>query len=167
MKRKALTLKKVLNRLNKKKSDKKNILNILSEIGGHEINGMIGAILSAAKNKKPVLIDGVISSAAALAASKINSNVNEYLIFCTKSTEPGHSHIYKYFSQTPILSLGLRLGEGTGVALAYPLIKAAITQLTDIAELGDISIDKPNPEGFMAKWQTYPRTQQISVRRPA
>jgi len=150
--RKTLILKKTLNRLSKKSFDK-DIINLLSEIGGHEINGMIGAILGAAKNKKPVLIDGVISSVAALAASLINKNINEYLIFCTKSTEPGHSHIYKYFSQNPILSLGLRLGEATGVALAYPVIKSAITQLTDIAELTEISVDKPNPEGFITKWK--------------
>jgi nicotinate-nucleotide--dimethylbenzimidazole phosphoribosyltransferase len=131
---------------------KTDIVQVLAEIGGHEINGMIGAILCAAENKKPILIDGVISSAAALAASFINSNINDYLIFCTQSTEPGHSYISNYFSQIPILSLGLRLGEGTGVALAFPLIKAAITQLNDIADLKDISLDKPNQEGFISKW---------------
>jgi nicotinate-nucleotide--dimethylbenzimidazole phosphoribosyltransferase len=157
VKNKTNSLKKVLNRISY--ISKIDIIRVLSEIGGHEINGMIGAVLCAAEHKKPILVDGIISSSAALAASFINKNVNNYLIFCTQSTEPGHLHIYNYFSQTPILNLGLRLGEGTGVALAYPIIKAAMTQLKDIAELEDISIDKPNPEGFMSKWnnnQTYP-----------
>lgn len=131
---------------------KKDIIKVLSEIGGHEINGMIGSILCAAKYKKPILIDGVISSAAALSAYFINENIRDYLIFCTQSTEPGHNFISSYFSQEPILSLGLRLGEGTGVALAYPLVKASITQLNEIADLKDITIDKPNFEGFFSRW---------------
>ena len=156
VKNKTNSLKKVINRISC--ISKVDIIRILSEIGGHEINGMIGAVLCAAENKKPILVDGVIASSAALAASFINKNVKNYLIFCTQSTEPGHSHIYNYFSQTPILNLGLRLGEGTGVALAYPIIKAAMTQLKDIAELGDISLDEPNFEGFMSKWENvkYP-----------
>lgn len=151
VKRKVDTLKKVLDRISD--ISKNEIVKVLSEISGHEINGMIGAILCAAQNKKTILIDGFISSSAALAASFINKNVNNYLIFCTRSMEPGHSYIYNYFSQIPILNLGLRLGEGTGVALAYPIIKTALAQLNDIAELGDISIDQPNPAGFIPKME--------------
>ncbi len=143
-------LKKVLYRI--KSLPKNNVISLLSEVGGHELNGMIGSIICACEHHKPVLVDGFIASTAALSATFINPNIKDYLIFCTQSTEPGHRFIYEYFGQVPILSLGLRLGEGTGASLAWPILKASIKQFSDIADLSDISIEKPNPEGYIAEW---------------
>ena len=98
---------------------------VLSEVGGFEIVHMVGAFIGAAKRGIPVLVDGFIVSVAALAAYKMYPAVKDYLLFAHCSEEGAHPFVLKQFEAEPILRLGLRLGEGTGAALAYPLVKAA------------------------------------------
>jgi nicotinate-nucleotide--dimethylbenzimidazole phosphoribosyltransferase len=98
---------------------------ILREVGGFEIVQMVGAFLAAAENNTPVLVDGFIVSVAALIASKINPACIEYMIFAHRSQEAAHQAVLCELDAQPLLDLGLRLGEGTGAALAYPLVKAA------------------------------------------
>jgi nicotinate-nucleotide--dimethylbenzimidazole phosphoribosyltransferase len=98
---------------------------ILCEVGGFEIVQMIGAFLAAAENNTPVLVDGFIVSVAALVASRINPDCTEYMIFAHRSQEAAHQAVLSELDAQPLLDLGLRLGEGTGAALAYPLVKAA------------------------------------------
>ena len=98
---------------------------ILSEVGGFEIVHMVGAFIGAAKRGIPVLVDGFIVSVAALAAYKLYPEVKDYLLFAHCSEEGAHPFVLEQFEAEPILHLGLRLGEGTGAALAYPLVKAA------------------------------------------
>lgn len=108
-------------------------LTVLAEVGGFEIVQMVGVILAAANARITVVIDGFIVSAAALVAYKLNTNVLDYLVFSHVSEESGHQALLNEMSATAILNLQLRLGEGTGAALAYPMLKAAASFYNDMA----------------------------------
>lgn len=98
---------------------------ILSEVGGYEIVQMVGGFLEAAKQNIPVLVDGFIVSIAAYAAIQLNPECRELMIFAHKSEEQGHQIVLSELDVQPLLDLGLRLGEGTGAALAFPILLAA------------------------------------------
>ncbi|WNC70111.1 nicotinate-nucleotide--dimethylbenzimidazole phosphoribosyltransferase [Thalassotalea nanhaiensis] len=108
-------------------------IHILEQVGGFEIVQMVGAILASAESGIAVLIDGFIVSAAALLANQINENIADYLIFSHQSDESGHQLLLNQFNASPLLNLNLRLGEGTGAALALPLLVAAAHFYNDMA----------------------------------
>ena len=108
-------------------------LSVLAEFGGFEIAMMVGAMLAAAEEKMILLIDGFIVGAAALLAARLHPAVLNYCVFCHRSAEPGHRAQLQAMQAEPLLDLGLRLGEGTGAALAYPLVQAAVAFLNDMA----------------------------------
>ena len=110
-----------------------DLLTILAQFGGFEIVQMVGAILAAGKQKMPIVIDGFIVSIAALVAYRLAPDILDYFIFSHQSDEQGHQLLLKEMSASPLLSLGLRLGEGTGAALAWPLIQAAGYFYNDMA----------------------------------
>jgi nicotinate-nucleotide--dimethylbenzimidazole phosphoribosyltransferase len=97
----------------------------LAAIGGLEIAGLVGAILAAASAGVPVVLDGFITGAAALVAAAIAPNLPDRLIAAHRSVEPGHAIVLDRLGLVPLLELDLRLGEGSGAALAIPLIRAA------------------------------------------
>ncbi len=105
----------------------------LAVFGGFEIAQMCGAMLAAAERKMVLLIDGFIASAALLASSCIERNVLEYCVFCHKSAEAGHEKLMSFLGVKPLLELEMRLGEGTGAAIAYPLLRAAVDFLNEMA----------------------------------
>lgn len=107
------------------KNCKKNPLEWLRCAGGFEIVALTGAYVRAAQCGLPVVVDGFISSVAALCAVKINKGVNDYLLFSHLSAENGHRKVLEVLKQKPLLDLGLRLGEGSGAALAVGLIRSA------------------------------------------
>ena len=98
---------------------------VLAEVGGFEIVQAVGAMLGAAERNVPILVDGFIISSAAYVASIIDPNCRELMIFAHKSHESGHQLLLEELDAQPLLDLELRLGEGTGAALAMPLINAA------------------------------------------
>lgn len=108
-------------------------LNILLEVGGFEIAQICGAMLATAQAKKTILVDGFIVSSAALLATKINPAARDYMIFAHESDETGHQLMLNLLNAKPLLNLGLRLGEGTGAALALPLIQSAVTFYNQMA----------------------------------
>ena len=108
-------------------------LSILATFGGFEIAMMAGAMLKAAELRMIVLVDGFIASAALLAASRLNPNVLDYCLFAHQSNEQGHQRMLKLLGAEPLVNLDMRLGEGTGVAVAYPLVKAAVSFLNEMA----------------------------------
>jgi len=114
-----------------------SVLRVLSEVGGFEIVQMVGTILAAAQRNLAIVVDGFIVSVAAFVAVKLDSNVSDYLIFSHLSHEKAHQLLLAEFQlpddRKPLLNLGLRLGEGTGAALALPLIKAAASFYNDMA----------------------------------
>jgi nicotinate-nucleotide--dimethylbenzimidazole phosphoribosyltransferase len=124
------------------RSDATAPLDVLAEFGGLEIAGMAGAILGAASQRRPVIIDGFISSAAALLAVRLCPAARDYCVFAHRSAERGHDIVLNALDAQPLLDLGLRLGEGTGSLLAVPLVRAAARMLTDVASLDDVLAGK-------------------------
>ena len=116
-----------------KHAEIKNPQAVLSTFGGFEIAMMVGAILESAVLKRIILIDGFIASAAFLSASRIVPEIKQYAVFTHKSDEQGHAEILKYLQVEPLISLGMRLGEGTGAAVAFPILKSAVTFLNQMA----------------------------------
>ncbi len=108
-------------------------LAVLAEFGGFEIAMMVGAMLGAAEAKMTLLIDGFIVGSAALTATRLAPALAEYSVFCHRSAEAGHSAQLAALGAEPLLDLGLRLGEGTGAALAFPLVLASVNFLNEMA----------------------------------
>ncbi len=108
-------------------------IDILANIGGLEIAAMCGFCLGAAANRCPVLTDGLIATSAAALAVQIQPAVRDYLFAAHASTEPGHAPLFELIGHQPLLNLGLRLGEGTGVALAMKVVQAAASAFNEMA----------------------------------
>jgi nicotinate-nucleotide--dimethylbenzimidazole phosphoribosyltransferase len=108
-------------------------LAVLAEFGGFEIAMMAGAMLAAAEARMVLLIDGFIVGSAALVAARLAPALTDYCVFCHRSAEPGHVAQLAALGVQPLLDLGLRLGEGTGAALAYPLVQAAVNFVNEMA----------------------------------
>ena len=106
---------------------------VLAEYGGFEINMMAGAMLGAAATGRVVLVDGTIATAAAMAAVHLKPEVRDYLVFSHASGDAGHSAMITALDVRPLLDLDLRLGEGTGALLAWPLLRCAAAMLCDMA----------------------------------
>lgn len=115
---------------------------ILATFGGFEVAMIAGAILSAYQHKMAILIDGFIASSALLAASKINPNVLDNCIFCHQSNEQGHRLMLDHFNARPLLNIGMRLGEGTGAAVAFPLVQSAVNFLNEMASFESAGVSK-------------------------
>lgn len=113
--------------------DANDPIDVLSKVGGFEIGGLAGVILAAASRRVPVLVDGFISGAAALLAYQIEPKVKGYIFASHVSVEIGHRIIWDYLGLVPLLDLNLRLGEGTGAALAMGLADASVKILTQMA----------------------------------
>lgn len=133
LQRKRALLAQAADRVQLNAAGKTDPMTALCEFGGFEIAMMVGAMLGAAKHRTLLLIDGFIVGAAALVAARLQPEVLPYMIFCHRSAEPGHTAQLQALRAEPLLDLGLRLGEGTGAALAWPLVKAATDFLRDMA----------------------------------
>lgn len=117
-------------------------IDVLSKVGGFEIGGLAGLILGVAAMQKPVLIDGFISTAAALIAYSIAPDCTDYMIASHRSVEQGHRVALEHLGKRPLLDLDLRLGEGTGAALAMPIVEAAVRILTEMATFEEASVSQ-------------------------
>ncbi len=115
----------------------------LAEYGGFEIATMAGAMLGAAGSNRPILVDGFISTAAALAALGIEPAAGQNLIYAHRSAEHGHRRMLEALNARPILDLEMRLGEGTGALLAWPVVRAAAAMLTDMASFESAGVSGP------------------------
>jgi nicotinate-nucleotide--dimethylbenzimidazole phosphoribosyltransferase len=126
------------------RTDATHPLEVLAEFGGLEIVMMAGALLGAAARRKVVVVDGFISTAAALAAICFRPEALDYCIFSHLSDEQGHRIMLKALGARPLLDLGLRLGEGSGGVLAAPLVRAAARLLTDTVSLEEVLASMPS-----------------------
>jgi nicotinate-nucleotide--dimethylbenzimidazole phosphoribosyltransferase len=124
------------------KPDKDKPLDVLAKLGGLEIAGLTGVILGAALSRCPVVIDGFISSAAALVASRIAPGSVPYMIASHQSHEQGHEQLLKAIGLKPMLHMDMRLGEGTGALLAFPLIEAAVKIMKEMATFASAGISQ-------------------------
>lgn len=119
---------------------------ILSAMGGFELAAIAGGMLRAAENGMVILVDGFISTAALLVARALDPAVPAYCVFTHQSDEAGHQLMLDKLAASSLLRLGLRLGEGTGCALAYPLVQAAVTMLNDMASFTSAGVASINNE---------------------
>lgn len=117
-------------------------IDVLAKVGGFEIGGIAGLILGAASCRKPVVVDGFISTAGALIAQALSPICTDYIIAAHCSVEPGHKTMLDRLGKYPLLDLQLRLGEGTGAALAMHLVDAAVRVLTEISTFEQACVSK-------------------------
>jgi nicotinate-nucleotide--dimethylbenzimidazole phosphoribosyltransferase len=120
--------------------DPKDAIDILSKVGGFEIGGIAGLILGAAESRLPVVIDGVISVAGAMIAWLLEPRLAEFMFAAHKSVEPAQSAMLSRIGLEPILDLGMRLGEGTGCALAMPIIEAGVKVIREMATFAEAGV---------------------------
>jgi len=123
------------------KPDKNDPVDVLSKVGGLDIAGLAGCCLAAAHERKPVLIDGAIAAVAALIAARLCPAAKDHMIATHRSTEPSYNATAEELGLTPFLEMEMRLGEGSGCALAFPIIDAACVMINDMGTFADISFD--------------------------
>jgi nicotinate-nucleotide--dimethylbenzimidazole phosphoribosyltransferase len=119
-------------------------LDVLNKVGGLEIAGIAGLVIGCAANRIPVVIDGFISTAGALIASEMHPCVKEYIFAAHRSVEIGHRFMLEHLGAEPILDLQLRLGEGTGAALAMGLIEAGVKIMKEMATFDEAGVSEQN-----------------------
>ena len=112
----------------------------LAEFGGFEIAMICGGMLRAAEQRMLVLVDGFIATSAFLVARAVCPELQEYCVFTHRSTEPGHRRVLQHLGVAPLLDLHMRLGEGTGAAVAYPIVKAAVAFLNEMSSFSDAQV---------------------------
>lgn len=132
---------KVIERaLSVNKPDANDALDVLHKVGGLEIAGLAGVMIAAASRRIPVVVDGFISTAAAMIAAGLAPRVRDFLLGSHQSVEIGHQFMLKHLNLTPLLDLNMRLGEGTGAALAFHLIDASTRILREMATFGEAGV---------------------------
>ena len=117
-------------------------LDVLAKVGGFEIGGLAGLMLGAASQRRPVMIDGFISTAAAMIAVTIAPQSRDYLIAAHRSKENGHGIMLEWLGLKPLLDLDMRLGEGTGAALGISFAEAACRLLAEMATFGQAGVSE-------------------------
>jgi nicotinate-nucleotide--dimethylbenzimidazole phosphoribosyltransferase len=120
--------------------DREDPLAVLSGVGGFEIGGMCGFLLGAAAERVPVAVDGFIATSAALLAVRLAPSAKDYMFFSHRSAEPGHRAALDALDVEPLLALGMRLGEGTGAALAVGVIESALRLYKEMATFGSAEV---------------------------
>ncbi|MDR2219365.1 MAG: nicotinate-nucleotide--dimethylbenzimidazole phosphoribosyltransferase [Methylobacillus sp.] len=117
-------------------------LDVLATFGGFEIAMMMGAMLAAAERRALLLIDGYICTSALLVAAHLCPAIKDYCVFAHESGEPGHAKQLAWLDVSPVLTLEMRLGEGTGAALVYPLVQAAVNFLNEMASFDSAGVSE-------------------------
>lgn len=135
-------IKIIKNAIELNKPNKNDPIDVLSKVGGYEIGGLVGVILAAAMERTPIVIDGFISTAAALIASKMNPYVSSYLIASHKSVEIGHIKMLELMKKKPLFELDMRLGEGTGAAIGISICEMSLKILNEMATFEDAGVSK-------------------------
>ncbi|MGH2496484.1 MAG: nicotinate-nucleotide--dimethylbenzimidazole phosphoribosyltransferase [Ktedonobacteraceae bacterium] len=132
--------------LEQNKPDPQDPFDVLMKVGGFEIAGLVGVIIAAAARRVPVVIDGLISGAAALLAVEMNPTIREYLLAGHTSVEQGHRLMLERMNLVPLLDLQLRLGEGTGAVLAMSIIEAALHAHNEMATFAEAGVSEKEDE---------------------
>ena len=128
------------------KPDASDPIDVLAKVGGYEIGGIAGVILGAARHRIPVVIDGFISGAGALIATRLAPQAKDFIIASHCSQERGHKYALYHMDLKPFLDLNLRLGEGTGAALAMSLCESSVRILNEMATFGEASVSEKKKE---------------------
>ncbi|MCX8062496.1 MAG: nicotinate-nucleotide--dimethylbenzimidazole phosphoribosyltransferase [Anaerolineales bacterium] len=117
-------------------------LDVLAKVGGFEIGGLVGVILAGAAHRRPVVVDGFISTAAAMIAVRLAPLVRPYLIAAHRSKEQGHTIMLEWLGLEPVFDLEMRLGEGTGAVLAMSVVEAACKILAEMATFDEAGVSE-------------------------
>lgn len=120
-------------------------IEVLAAVGGLEIAGLVGVVLGAAARRVPVLLDGFITTSAALVAARLAPLSTDAMIAGHLSPEPGHALLLEELGLEPLLSLGMRLGEGSGAALAIPVVRSALAILDEMGSFADLGLADETP----------------------
>ena len=139
---KLLVLTRVLNFHRQRWPQNPTPLDILTAVGGFEIAQMVGAFCQAAASGMAILVDGFIATAAFLVAERLYPAIREYAFFAHQSDEQGHRLMLETLGADPLVNLGMRLGEGTGAAVAYPLLKTAVACLNEMASFESAGVSQ-------------------------
>ena len=123
-------------------ADARAPLDVLAAMGGFEIATMVGAVLQAAAQRRVIVVDGFIASAAVLVAHALQPLVLQRCVFAHRSGERGHAAMLQHLGVQPLLDMGLRLGEGSGAALAWPLLQSACAILREMASFADAGVSE-------------------------
>lgn len=134
-------IKVIENGLRLNRPNPEDALDILAKVGGYEIAGIAGLILGSAACRKPVLVDGFISTAGAMIARVLCAGAAPYMFLSHASAEPGHVIMCEWLGDEPILNLGMRLGEGTGAAMAMNVLEASSRILSEMATFDSAGVD--------------------------
>lgn len=126
--------------------DRASGLDVMAKVGGFEIGVMAGVMLGTAAARRPVILDGFISGAAALIAYTLCPGIRDYFIAAHFSVEPGHATVMQYLGLKPVLDLGMRLGEGTGAAMAMMLVEAAARCLSEMATFAEAGVSEKDED---------------------
>jgi nicotinate-nucleotide--dimethylbenzimidazole phosphoribosyltransferase len=121
-------------------------LDILATYGGLEIAMLAGAMIEAKRLEMIILVDGFITTAAFLAAQAMEQDLKTNAIFCHESGETGHKHMLAYLGVKALVNLGMRLGEGTGAAVCYPIIQSAVNFLNEMASFEEAGVSNTGEE---------------------
>lgn len=128
------------------KPNSNDALDVLAKVGGLEIAGICGTVLGAAINKRPVIIDGLISAAGALVAARLAPKAVWYMFASHASVEPSHKVALNEIGLTPMLFMDMRLGEGTGAVLALPILEAAVKIINEMATFAEAGVSNKDKE---------------------
>ena len=135
----------VLQQVLARHSEARSPLEALAALGGLEIAMMAGALIQGASERRILLMDGFIAGVALLVAERLAPGTRAYAVFGHASAEPGHRHVLRLLEASPLLDLNLRLGEGSGAALAYPLLQSACAFINEMASFDSAGISGANP----------------------
>jgi len=129
----------------------KDAIENIAKFGGYEIATICGGMLEAANKKMTIITDGFITTSALVVAKEIAPNITDYVFFSHQSEEQGHKKMIDHFQGVPILSLGLRLGEGTGAAVAYSVIKGSAEILSNMTSFEQGGVTNTSETGYFAR----------------
>jgi nicotinate-nucleotide--dimethylbenzimidazole phosphoribosyltransferase len=136
----------VLREVLAKHADANEPLDVLAAMGGYEIATMVGAVMQAADERRVIVVDGFIASSAVVVANALQPLVLQRCVFAHRSGERGHEFMLQHLGVQALLDLGLRLGEGSGAALAWPLLQSACTILRDMASFASAGVSEKSAD---------------------
>ena len=122
--------------------DPRDPIDVLAKVGGFEIGGIAGLLIGSALKRKLAVVDGFISTAGAMIACGLRRDIREYFVLSHLSAEKGHGLFAEYLGKRPVLDLEMRLGEGTGAALAMEIIDAALRLYEEMATFDQAGVDR-------------------------
>lgn len=128
--------------------DKEDVIDVISKVGGLDIASLCGSFIGAAKNRVPIVIDGLISSAAALCAYKIDNNIRNFMFPSHKSMEKAMSEVYKEMKMEPMFDLKMRLGEGSGCPIAFSIIESALAVINEMDTFNKAGLGNDEGENY-------------------